>query len=94
MIHEKRDEKWRLWTHAALMAGREFCYSLEIVSVTPVMKTLGLPDQEKFSECSRLDSRTRFTHLYGQIIFFKRFIKFYRPEVPSLNFIRVHHGSG
>jgi len=45
MIHEKRDEKWRLWTHAALMAGREFCYSLEIVSVTPVMKTLGLPDQ-------------------------------------------------
>jgi len=47
MIHEKRDEKWRLWTHAALMAGREFCYSLEIVSVTPVMKTLGLPDQEK-----------------------------------------------
>lgn len=58
MIHEKRDEKWRLWTHAALMAGREFCYSLEIVSVTPVMKTLGLPDQEKFKrvtlsrECS------------------------------------------
>ena len=46
MVHEKRDEKWRLWTHAALMAGREFCYSLEIVSVTPVMKTLGLPDQE------------------------------------------------
>lgn len=45
MVHEKRDGKWRLWTHAALMAGREFCYSLEIVSVTPVMKTLGLPDQ-------------------------------------------------
>ena len=68
MIHEKRDEKWRLWTHAALMAGREFCYSLEIVSVTPVMKTLGLPDQEKVpkfsSECS---SRTRFTPFYYMV---------------------------
>ena len=64
MIHEKRDEKWRLWTHAALMAGREFCYSLEIVSVTPVMKTLGLPDQEKFKNIS-LTNLTAWTMPHG-----------------------------
>lgn len=34
-----------LWRHAALMAGREFCYSVELVSVTPVLKILGLPDE-------------------------------------------------
>jgi len=27
------------------MAGREFCYSVELVSVTPVVKMLGLPDE-------------------------------------------------
>ena len=72
MIHEKRDEKWRLWTHAALMAGREFCYSLEIVSVTPVMKTLGLPDQEKvqrmFQSNLRVQSSADFElKFYGSL---------------------------
>ena len=38
-------QTWRLLANAALMAGREFCYSLEIVSVTPVMKLLGLNDE-------------------------------------------------
>lgn len=28
-----------------MMAGREFCYSVELVSVTPVLKMLGLPDE-------------------------------------------------
>ena len=42
--HEQQSS-WRLWANGALMAGREFCYSLEIVSVTPVMKLLGLDDE-------------------------------------------------
>lgn len=36
---------WQLWAQGALMAGREFCYSVELVSVTPVVKMLGLPDE-------------------------------------------------
>jgi len=47
MIHndQTKTSSWRLWANGALMAGREFCYSLEIVSVTPVMKLLGLDDE-------------------------------------------------
>jgi Na+/melibiose symporter-like transporter len=36
---------WQMWAQGALMAGREFCYSVELVSVTPVVKMLGLPDE-------------------------------------------------
>lgn len=37
--------KKKLYQHAALMAGREFCYSIELVSVTPILRKLGVTDE-------------------------------------------------